>query len=102
MLRYRVEEMSLGPYFEWARRAADAYAQVPGLIEWRVLKRRTGPIEFTEIFTWRDRDAFMAASKDPGFEKTTDTLLEALGQLVDMDSVEFSYHDVVARAGRGE
>ncbi len=94
--------MQLGPYFEWVRRAEAVYAAVPGLEKWEVLKRRTGTIELTEIFTWRDRDAFVHATKDPDLGRKTDTLLGALGELVDMESVVFEFHTVIASVENGE
>ena len=101
-VRYRVDEMQLGPYFDWVRRAEAVYAGVPGLTQWQVLKRRTGAIELTEVFTWRDRDAFVRATEDPGFGRETDELLGALGELVDLDSVVFEFHAVIASVENGE
>jgi len=94
---YEVGELQVGGYASWSDRAGAFYGQVAGLLRWEVLRQRTGPIRFMEIFTWRDRDAFVAAQGDPDFQAGTDTLLAELGGLVDMESVAFNYHSVLRR-----
>lgn len=92
---YDVGDLSQGPYAAWRAEAARTYGALPGLTSWTVLHERTGARRYTEVFVFEDREAFQKTQGDEAIRAKVDDLLERLGGIVEADSVEIRFHDVV-------
>ena len=92
---YEVGDMAQGPYAAWRAEAARTYASLPGLLSWQVLHERTGARRYTEVFVFEDREAYQATQQDAAIRARIDDLLERLGAIVEIETVDIRYHDVM-------